>query len=184
MTKMEAPTKGTFNGMTTNTTNSTPNSTTTRSAADFDFLPGRWNVLHRRLQRRLQGCTEWDSFSGTTQAWPLLGGLGNVDDNWLDLPTGPYRAVSLRAFDLQTQQWSIWWLDGRNPTGLDTPVRGAFTDGVGRFYADDTLDGRPVRVRFLWSDITADRARWEQAFSPDGGRSWEANWTMDFQRTA
>jgi hypothetical protein len=149
---------------------------------DFDFLIGRWRVAHRRLRLRLAGCTEWEQFAGTSHASALLGGFGNVDDNWLDLPGGPYRAVSLRAFDVATGQWSIWWLDGRRPDHLDTPVRGGFSNGVGHFYADDVLDGRPIRVRFTWSAITADSARWEQAFSPDGGASWETNWVMAFER--
>ncbi|WP_349877008.1 hypothetical protein ABIH81_23230 [Micromonospora sp. HUAS YX12] len=58
-----------------------------------------------------------------------------------------------------------------------------FTDGVGEFYADDTDEGRPVRCRFLWSGITADSCRWEQAFSTDGERTWETNWVMEFRRT-
>lgn len=149
---------------------------------DFDFLIGRWRVMHRRLRRRLVGCTEWDEFAGRSHATALLGGLGNVDDNWLDLPAGAYRAVSLRAFDPATRQWSIWWLDGRRPDQLDVPVRGGFQDGVGLFMAEDTLDGRAIRVRFAWSAITATSARWEQAFSPDGGASWETNWVMAFER--
>lgn len=149
---------------------------------DFDFLTGHWRVSHRRLKRRLADCTEWEHFSGTSHASTLLGGFGNVDDNLLDMPGGRYRAVSLRAFDTATRQWSIWWLDGRHPDRLDVPVRGGFDKGVGLFLADDVLGGRPIRVRFIWSAITADSARWEQAFSPDGGTSWETNWVMEFER--
>ena len=89
-------------------------------------------------------------------AWPLLGGAGNVDDNVLELPAGTYRAISLRSFDPVTNQWSIWWLDGRTPGRLDPPVVGGFEDGVGTFIAGDTFDGRPILVRFIWSDITDD----------------------------
>ena len=53
---------------------------------------------------------------------------------------------------------------------------------AGSFYADETLRGRPIRVRFIWSEITATTARWEQAFSPDAGASWEINWKMQFTR--
>ncbi|MBV8605688.1 MAG: DUF1579 domain-containing protein [Pelomonas sp.] len=159
-----------------------PQDTTASSPADFDFLMGRWRVRHRRLCERLAGCTDWDEFEGTSEAAPLLGGHGNVDDNWLDLPAGAYRAVSLRSFDAATRQWSIWWLDGRTPMQIDTPMRGGFSDGVGLFLADDTFQGRAIRVRFLWSRITPRSARWEQAFSADGGLSWETNWEMDFER--
>ena len=76
-----------------------------------------------------------------------------------------------------------WWLDGRMPLGpLDPPVRGGFRDGVGTFTADEAFRGKPIKVRFTWSRITPTSARWEQAFSPDGGKTWEVNWEMDFTR--
>ncbi len=158
--------------------------TSTSTPHDFDFLIGDWKVSHRRLKERLTGCQEWESFEGRCRMWPLLGGLGNIDDNVLDLPSGSYRAASLRTFDPATRQWAIWWVDGRDPHRLEPPVVGGFADGVGEFQCDDELRGQPVRVRFLWSDITPTRARWQQAFSADGGRSWETNWVMDFERLA
>jgi hypothetical protein len=90
----------------------------------------------------------------------------------------------VRAYDPKSGDWAIWWLDGRNPHGpLDPPVKGHFENGVGHFYADDTLNGKPVRVRYTWSHITAASAQWEQAFSPDGGKTWEVNWVMQFVRS-
>jgi hypothetical protein len=154
------------------------------SAKDFDFLLGRWHVSHRRLKWRLQGSTDWEVFRGTSEAWRLMNGAGNVDDNLIELPAGPYRAVSLRAFDPQTRQWAIWWLDGRAPAQIDVPVRGSFADGVGVFLADDTFEGRSIRVRFTWSEITVASATWEQAFSEDGGGTWETNWKMEFEKEA
>jgi hypothetical protein len=150
---------------------------------DFDFLYGHWRVHHRRLKERLADNHEWVPFEGTLFAQKLMNGYGNVDDNVLSLPGGTYRAVGLRSFDVATHQWSIWWLDGRTPLGpLDPPVRGGFHDGVGTFYADDTFNGRPIRMRFAWSKITATTCHWEQAFSPDAGTTWETNWLMDFER--
>src|SRR5262245_50021506 len=149
---------------------------------DFDFYMGSWRIHHRRLKERLAGSDEWDEFEGTSVAWPILGGAGNIDDNVLELPAGTYRAISLRSFDPITDQWSIWWLDGRSPTRLDPPVVGRFRDGIGTFIAEDEFDGRPILVRFLWSDITERTCRWEQAFSPDGGATWEVNWIMESTR--
>jgi hypothetical protein len=150
--------------------------------SDFDFLVGHWVVHHRRLKERLAGCAEWDVFDGTCTMRPILDGQANVDDNVVALPSGPYRASSIRAYDPATRRWSIWWLDSRHPHDLGIPVVGAFTDGTGTFFADDTLNGTPIRVRFLWTDITAASARWQQAFSNDGGATWETNWIMEFQR--
>jgi hypothetical protein len=149
---------------------------------DFDFYMGRWRVHHRRLKERLAGSDEWQEFDGTSEAWSILGGAGNIDDNILELPAGTYRAISLRTFNPTTDKWSIWWLDGRDPSRLDPPVVGGFEDGIGTFVAQDTFNGRPILVRFLWSDITETTCRWEQAFSTDGGETWEVNWVMESTR--
>lgn len=148
----------------------------------FDFIIGRWRVAHRRLNARLQGCTEWTEFAGTSSTHKILGGFGNLEDNVLHFPDGDVRAAALRSYDPQTQAWAIWWLDARAPHHLDTPVVGGFSDGVGTFFADDTLDGRPIKVRFLWRVNPGAHPTWEQAFSADGGASWETNWTMTFVR--
>lgn len=160
-----------------------PRASAPGSAGDFDFLFGAWRVAHRRLKRRLAGDDEWQTFAGTCAARPLLGGLGNVDDNWLDLPGGAYRAVTLRAFDPAADRWAIWWLDARNPHRLDVPVIGGFSNGEGAFFADDVFEGRAIRVRFLWTRVSTDEPRWEQAFSADGGAHWETNWIMNFTRS-
>lgn len=153
------------------------------SLHDFDFLVGRWQVHHRRLKERLANSHEWQEFDGTCVNFPLMGGWGNVDDNVINLPGDNYRGVGLRSYDPKTGQWAIWWLDGRNPFGdLDPPVKGRFEKGVGIFYADDTLRGKRIRMRFTWSKITPTSAHWEQAFSPDGGKTWEINWRMELRR--
>jgi hypothetical protein len=151
---------------------------------DFDFFFGEWRVHHRRLKARLANCNDWEEFVGTCRTQPLLDGCGNLDDNTLELPGDTYRAVTLRAFDPRTGTWAIWWLDGRKPHRLDPPIIGGFAHGVGTFLADNSHDGKPIKVRFLWSRITPHSCRWEQAFSPDGGTNWETNWTMDFARMA
>jgi hypothetical protein len=150
---------------------------------DFDFLVGHWQVHHRRLKERLANNHEWIEFEGTSVLQKTMGGYGTFDDNVLDFPGGAYRAVGLRSFDPKSGQWSIWWLDSRTPLGpLDPPVRGGFHDGVGTFLADETFNGKPIRVRFQWSRITSTSCHWEQAFSSDNGASWETNWVMDFKR--
>jgi len=155
-----------------------------RAPSDFDFMIGDWTVRHRRLNERLVGCTEWTEFSGTSSTRKILQGFGNVEDNVLHFPEGTVRAAAFRSFDPATEQWSIWWLDGRNPHALDVPVIGRFTDGIGAFHADDVLNGKPIRVRFLWYPNPGADPRWEQAFSSDGGTTWEVNWVMHFQRAS
>jgi len=150
---------------------------------DFDFLIGHWRVHHRRLKQRLADNHEWEEFAGESLTQKTMGGFGTIDDNILELPSGTYRAAGLRGYDPKTGKWSIWWLDGRTPEApLETPVRGGFKDGVGTFDAEDIQNGKQVIVRFTWSRITPTTCHWEQAFSPDGGKTWEMNWEMDFER--
>jgi len=150
---------------------------------DFDFLVGHWRVHHRKLKVRLANNHEWVEFEGTLSSQPLMGGYSNVDDLVLNVPGNPYRGVALRSFDPESQQWLIWWLDSRTPLGpLDPPMRGGFKNGVGTFYGEDTLNGKQVRARFIWSDITPTSCHWEQAYSPDGGKTWETNWVQDIRR--
>ena len=117
--------------------------------SDFDFMIGSWTVSHRRLNSRLVGCNEWTEFTGTSTTRKILRGFGNVEDNVLNFPEGSAHAVAVRSFDPKSKKWAIWWLDGRSPHHLDVPVVGQFNQGVGSFYADDVLDGKPIKVRFL-----------------------------------
>ena len=151
---------------------------------DWDFLAGSWSVHHRRLRQRLVGSTQWDEFGGTLVNWPVLGGFGNVGDNVMEFPSGTVRGVGFRAFDAATNQWLSWWLDGRDPSQIGAPLRGSFTDGIGTFISDDTLDGRPITTRVRWTGITSRTARWEQSCSADSGATWESNWVSEFTRTA
>jgi hypothetical protein len=150
---------------------------------DFGFQTGDWTVRHRKLQGRLTGSTEWVEFDGTCSAREVMDGLGNVEEQWLVDPAGAYHAAAFRHVNLVDGEWSIHWFDPRLAV-VEPPVRGRFKDGVGTFVANDHLHGRPIVVRYVWSDITAKSARWEQAFSEDGGASWEVNWVMDFHRTS
>ncbi|MGA2421455.1 MAG: DUF1579 domain-containing protein [Candidatus Acidiferrum sp.] len=150
---------------------------------DFDFLVGQWQAHHRKLKERLANSHEWVEFEGTLMNQPLMGSYSNVDDTVLSVPGAPYRGVALRSFDLKTQQWSIWWLDSRTPSApLDPPMIGGFHNGVGIFYGDDTVKGKRVRARFIWSNITPTSCHWEQAASPDEGKTWETNWVQDITR--
>jgi hypothetical protein len=154
------------------------------SHSDFDFLHGSWNVQHRRLKQRLKNSDDWEEFDGTSSTRPVLGGFGNIEDNVLNFPDGLYKAIAIRSFDRESHQWAIWWLDERRPHNLDVPVVGSFKNGIGTFISDDVFEGAPIKVRFLWSQQSSDVCLWQQAFSADGGVSWETNWVMEFTRGA
>jgi hypothetical protein len=146
---------------------------------NFNFLVGSWDLENRRLKQLLAGSTEWYEFPATSECISLLGGAGNLDE--MSMPTLGYSGVTLRLYNAERDEWSLYWVSSRDPK-IDTPVVGRFEDGVGTFYGDDTHEGQPIRVRFLWSKITPTSARWEQAFSTDGEETWETNWVMKFAR--
>jgi hypothetical protein len=148
---------------------------------DFDFWFGRWNGVHRKLQHRLAHSNEWEDFSGTAFAKPLLGGRSNMDENVFHSGVEGAGGVGVRFYNSKTHLWSIYWL-GTTGNTFDSPMVGSFVDGVGTFYGDDTWEGKPVRVRFIWSKIDLTHCHWEQAYSADSGKTWETNWLMDFTR--
>jgi hypothetical protein len=150
-------------------------------AGDFDFLIGTWDVANRRLREPLSGRTEWEQFPATaTCHGPLFDGAANLDE--IRFTTKGFSGLTLRLFDPVTEQWSLNWVN--STTGrLTPPMTGAFRpDGTGEFAGPDTHDGRPIRCRFLWSDIGPTTALWQQSFSADDGVSWELNWTMRLTR--
>ena len=149
---------------------------------DFDFLIGTWKVHHRTLKKRLNGSTEWDEFDGDTVDRKILNGLGNMDENLIQSRKGPVHAISLRLFNPVSKEWSIHWSTDVTGT-MDVPMIGGFQDGRGEFYSQEIFEGRHIYNRFIWSKITANSCQWEQAFSEDGGKTWETNWIMEFERT-
>lgn len=147
--------------------------------ADFDFYTGIWKVHNRRLRERLKGSQEWEEFEGVSVARKVLGGLGNMDEITLERESGLVRGMTLRLFDPKMRQWSLYWADSVNAWNWHLPQIGAFKDGRGEFYAHEPFEGRHIFSRYIWSGISATSCRWEQAFSADGGRTWETNWIMD-----
>lgn len=149
---------------------------------DFDFLIGRWRIHNRRLAKRLESCDVWQEFEAEQEVRSVLGGLGNVDRFWCTFPDGkPLEGMTLRLFDPSSRLWSLYWADDRSGQ-LQPPVIGRFENGRGEFSGNDTLAGRPIQVVFLWSEISENSAHWEQAFSADGGTTWETNWHMEMTR--
>lgn len=112
----------------------------------------------------------------------LIEGVANAEEYQIAMPGRPYNALAVRAFDAKARTWTIWWFDSRYPElGLGTPVRGGFNGDTGLFFAEETVDGKPGLLRFVWQRNSNERARWEQALSTDG-QNWSPNWTMDFVR--
>lgn len=163
-------------------TNSTPSGITlpTGDIHDFDFFTGKWNGVNRRLKQRWVGSDDWDVFPGTLECGSHLDGIVNFDYE-VEFPTKGWSGATVRVFDRQARQWSLYWIDSK--TGkLFPPVVGGFAGGDrGEFFGDDVDEGRAHRIKYLWTRIDADHARWQQAFSLDG-KQWETNWICDHTR--
>ena len=150
--------------------------------ADFDFFIGSWKLRNRVLREWLKGSTSWEEFDGASVARKILGGLGHIEEVTLERASGATEELVVRLFDPQTQQWSVYEADNR--TGFDPrPVIGACKDGRIEGYAHVPWEGKYIFRRVIWSDITATSFHWEQAFSADGGKTWETNWIADFVRS-
>jgi hypothetical protein len=159
---------------------------------NFDALLGNWKVLNRRKQgdyfspdQALGEEARWEEFTGRDRFEKQLDGRAIVEHWEAILPSGE-RALgySVKAFEPATCQWSIIWLDNRNPLDF-RPLTGTFAGGVGTFFqVIETSQGQPLHVRFIWDELTDSTARWQQAFSFNGGVDWETNWVMTFTREA
>lgn len=143
--------------------------------ADFDWEIGTWKTELRRLAEPLSGSRDWIEYTGTSVVRKVLDGRANLVELRVQGPDGKIEGASLRLFNPHSGQWGLHYTSARNGT-LTRPVHGGFRDGRGEFYGQEDLDGKIVLVRFLISRITADSARFEQAYSEDGGRTWETNW--------
>jgi hypothetical protein len=150
---------------------------------DFDFEIGTWKIHLKRLDRRLVGSTNWVEFDGTSVTRKVWDGRSNLEEFEVDSPTGHIEGMTLRLYDPQTHQWSLYWATSKSGA-IGQPTIGEFKNGRGEFFDTEPSgpNGRSILVRFVWSDITPNSAHFEQSFSDDGGKTWEVNWITDQTR--
>ena len=149
---------------------------------DFDFLFGRWKVHCRRLLHPLTGSNEWIEFDGVNVVRPIWGGRADMDEFDADTPSGHLQGMTIRTYDANSRQWSIYWSSQKNGTIDFPPMVGKFENGRGEFYDAETYNGRAIFVRYIWTVTSPNSCHWEQAFSPDGGQTWETNFIWDLTR--
>jgi hypothetical protein len=146
---------------------------------DFDFQFGSWKVHNRRLLHPLTGSNEWVEFDGTVVARPVWGGRANMDEFEADAPSGHIEGMTVRTYNVKSHEWSIYWANQRTGVVSLPATVGKFNDhGIGEFYDQEEFNGRTIFVRFIWTVQSTEQTRWEQAFSVDGGKTWETNWII------
>jgi hypothetical protein len=145
------------------------------SQHDFDFDIGTWKTHLSRLVHPLTGSTTWIQLDGTTVVRKVWNGRANLAELEVDTASGHLDVLSLRLYNPESRQWSLNTANSRVGT-LSVPTIGEFKNGRGEFFDQEDFNGRTILVRNVWSDITPDSCRFEQAFSDDGGKTWEINW--------
>ena len=151
---------------------------------DFDWEIGSWKTQLKRLQHPLTSSTAWVEYEGTSAVRKVWDGRANLVELDVTGPAGRIVGLSLRLYNPESRQWSLNFSNVRGGT-LSPPVYGEFKNGRGEFFGVDTLDGgRAILVRFVISQLDANLWRFEQAFSDDGGKTWEVNWIATDTRVA
>jgi hypothetical protein len=163
---------------------SATNSTVRDGGHDFDFIIGDWKAHVRRLPERLVGSHTWIEYDGISRHKKILDSNANFEEFevWSADKTLHLKAQTLRLYDPQSHQWRIYLVDvGKGSLGLP-PVVGQFNGRMGEFYDQEEWQGRAILVRYQWTDISPRSAKMQQAFSADGGKSWEVNWICELSR--
>ncbi len=142
---------------------------------DFDFEIGTWKTHLSRLLHPLTGSTTWVEYEGTSVVRKVWNGRANLVELVADGSTGHFEGLNLRLYNPQSHQWSLNFASSSGGT-MSQPTIGEFKNGRGEFFDQETFNGRVIFVRFVISDITPNSCRFEQAFSADGGKTWEVNW--------
>ena len=159
-----------------------PAPTQTDGQHDFDFELGSWKIHLKRLAGRLTGSTTWVEFDGTSVTRKVWDGRSQIEEFETDSAAGGHiEGLTLRTYNPQTHQWSLYWANSKDGI-LVAPQIGQYKNGLGEFYAQDTLNGKLIFVRFIWSNTTTNVPHFEQSFTDDGGKTWEVNWITDQTR--
>jgi hypothetical protein len=151
---------------------------------DFDFELGSWKIHLKRLQHPLTGSTSWVEFDGTSVTRKVWDGRSQIEEFEVDSPTGHIEGLTLRLYNPESHQWSLYWANSKQGAISGPPNVGEFKNGRGEFFCMDTYNGKVILVRYLWSDITPNSAHFEQSYSTDGGKTWEVNWITDQTRVS
>lgn len=148
---------------------------------DFDFNFGSWKTHILRLQHPLSGSTAWIELNGTVVVRKVWDGRGQLEEIKADGSTVHFEGLTLFLYNPESHQWSQTFANSNDGT-MGQPAIGEFKNGRGELFDQESFNGRAILVRGTWSDITPDSHRFEQAFSDDGGKTWEPNFIATLTR--
>ena len=148
---------------------------------DFDFNIGTWKIHTRLLLHPLTGSNDWVDLNGTVHVRKVWNGRAQLEEIEADGPTGHFEGLTLFLYNPQAHQWGQYFVDGAVGV-LNQPQIGEFKNGRGELFGQESLNGRTIVVRFVWSDITPNSHHVEQSFSDDGGKTWQPNFVATLTR--
>ena len=150
---------------------------------DFDFEIGKWKAHVKKLINPLSNSKEWEDYDGTVVTAPFMEGKGNLSEMNVDGATrhAHIQIIAVRLYNSSSRQWSIYGASAKSGV-FDPPQVGQFDGNRGEFYASDAFQGRAIYIRYVWQSVTPTSTHFEQAFSSDGGKTWEVNWIYDGSR--
>ena len=154
-----------------------PRSATASTISIGRSAPGKTHL--KRLQHPLTGSTTWVEYEGTTVVRKVWDGRANMVELDVKGSAGAIEALSLRLYNPESRQWSLNFAKSTRGGTMTLPAIGEFKNGRGEFYNQDTLNGRSIFVKFIIQCQTADICKFEQSFSGDGGKTWEAQLDRD-----
>lgn len=151
---------------------------------DFDFLIGEWKITSKQLKERLNNSNEWIESKAHSKCWKILNGFGNMDEFSMTTEDNKlYVGNTLRIYNPQTKEWSLYWADNFNLNlGLTYQTKGTFQDGIGVFYGEENYKGNKVKMKFTWKKIDKNTTYWDQSYFNEIRGEWEINWIMEFKR--
>lgn len=159
---------------------STPAATQRDGSRDFDPLLGSWKYHLKRRLKPLTGSNNWVEYEGTGVCRKIYDGA-QIDQLLADGPAGHIEGLTLRTYNPDSHQWRLYWASRKSGV-LDPPQVGEFKESRGEFFAQDTINGKTILIRYAWTNLTTDSPHFEQSFSDDGGKTWEVNWITDQTR--
>lgn len=138
---------------------------------DFDFNIGVWKTHIKRVLDPLSGSTQSIELNGTVTVRKVWDGRAQLEEIETEGPNGHWEGLTLFLYNPEAHQWSQNFVDSKVGV-LTLPQIGSFKDGRGELFASDTVNGRTILVRGVWSEIKPDSHRFEESYSGDGGKTW------------
>ena len=147
---------------------------------DFDPLIGHWQYHLKRRLHPLSGSNTWVDYQGTGSCRKIWDGA-EIEQAVFDGPNEHIEGSVVRLYNPESQQWRLYWTNRKSGI-FDPPQIGEFKNGRGEFFAQDTINGKTILIRFEWTNLNTESPHFEQSYSNDGGKTWEVNWITDQTR--